>query len=579
MSASKNDKTESKVEAAKRAGNRLRGTIKEVLASDAVEFGHDDLQLLKFHGTYQQDDRDTRKKRRAEGLGKEVIFMIRAAIPGGVMTADQYLGLDTFADTFANGTLRLTTRQGIQFHGVIKGNLKGVIAGINETLLTTLSACGDVGRNVMACPAPLQDEAHILLRKIAREVAVQLRPKTRAYHDIWLDGEKHLSTAPETEDFYGDLYLPRKFKTGIAIDCDNCIDVFNYDAGLIAIIKDGAVEGFNMVIGGGMGMTHRKPDTYAALAQQFIFISPEHAVEAVKTVAGIFRDHGNREDRKHARLKYLLAEWGMDRFREEFTKRAGFEFEAYRPLPRLPFHDHLGCHDQGGGKSFYGVNVENGRVGDFDVCKYKSAFREIVAKHRPGVCATAQQSLLFTDLEPGAIADVERILADHGVPTVDGLSNARRFSMACPALPTCGLALSESERVMPATIDDIEAELARLGLEKEPISIRMTGCPNGCARPYTAEIAFVGKGPENYQIFVGGNMSGDRVVDLFAADVKPADFVSRLRPLLQSWAKHRKPDEGIGDFYHRITGQSENRQRVTGGEEPNEEFVLLRLPS
>jgi len=368
-------KTESKVEVVKRNSRRLRGTIAEALASDATHFSESDEALLKFHGAYQQDDRDLRHERRKQKLEEAYQFMVRCAIPGGVVTADQYLGLDELSDQYGNRTLRITTRQGFQLHGVIKKSLKTTIAAINHTLLTTISACGDVERNVMTCPAPLHDEAHVTLRRVAREIAVQLRPATRAYHEIWLDGEKALSTEQE-EPFYGDVYLPRKFKAAIALADDNCVDVYNDDAGLIAILEGPRIVGYNVLVGGGMGMTHGKADTVARLGEPLGFVAPEHAVEAIRTICAIFRDHGNRTDRRHTRIKYLINDWGIERFREEFRRRALFDLHDWRPVPRPVCHDHLGRNRQGDGKWFYGVFIENGRIIDRDDRRIKTALRE-----------------------------------------------------------------------------------------------------------------------------------------------------------------------------------------------------------
>jgi sulfite reductase beta subunit-like hemoprotein len=569
-------KTESKIEVVKRNSRHLRGTIAETLASEATHFSESDETLLKFHGAYQQDDRDVRHERRKQKLEEAYMFMIRCAIPGGVVTADQYLAMDELADRCANGTLRVTTRQGFQFHGVIKKNLKAAIAGINHCLLTTLSACGDVERNVMTCPAPLADEAHVLLRRLAREIAVQLRPGTRAYHEIWLDGEKAVSTEQE-EPFYGDTYLPRKFKSGIAIADDNCIDVYNYDAGLIAIVEGGKVAGFNVLVGGGMGMTHGKADTVARLAEPVGFVDPEHGVETIRTIAAIFRDFGNRADRRHARLKYVINERGIEWFRDEFRHRAPFDLLEWRPIPRPSFHDHLGRHPQGDGKWFYGVFIENGRIADRDDVRMKTALREIVRRFRPGLALTASQNIMLTGLTERDIDAIEGLLTDHGVKTVAQLTAARRYSMACPALPTCGLAMAESERVMPGVVDMFENELTSLGLRDAPITLRMTGCPNGCARPYTADIAFVGRRPDIYHDYVGGGMEGDRVADLYAADVTVQDLVATLRPLLAAWAKDRRPNEGLSDFYQRILQRDAPRQSITGREDPTRELVELKI--
>ncbi|HEX7336294.1 MAG TPA: hypothetical protein VF252_03715 [Gemmatimonadales bacterium] len=589
---------ESKVEVAKRLGRHLRGTIAETLASDATHFGHDDIQLLKFHGTYQQDSRDERRGREAAGAEKAYSFMVRVAIPAGAITAGQYLSLDGIADRHANGTLRVTTRQGFQFHGVLKGNLKATIAGINRELLTTISACGDVQRNVMGCAAPLADADHAIVRQVAEALAQELRPASRAYHEIWLEGEKRASSQEE-EPFYGDQYLPRKFKTAVGLSIDNCVDIYSQDVGLLAIVADARIRGFNLLVGGGLGMTHHKADTTARLAEPLGFVPTAHGVEAVRVVAAIFRDHGNRADRRHARLKYLLAEWGIDRFREEFQRRASFILAPPVALPPLPFHDHLGRHRQPDGRFFYGVFIQSGRIADHlpyqgsnttpnevrDTARseakattgrgLKSALRDIVTRLRPGIRLTAQQNLLLTDLDAAGIEDVERTLREHGVAPPLELSAARRFSLACPALPTCGLAVAESERVIPAILDQFEEELDRLGLRTVPLTIRMTGCPNGCARPYTADLAFVGRSLGLYHVYVGGGLAGNRLVDLFRADVPIEELLPAVRPLLARWASERLDGEGLGDFYQRIIGRSTPRAAVTGREQPTFELVQL----
>jgi sulfite reductase beta subunit-like hemoprotein len=570
-------RNESKVEQAKRAGRHLRGSIAESLRSDATHFGGDDVTLLKFHGTYQQDDRDARRSR-DRGAEKSFTFMVRVALPAGVLDAGQYLALEEVADRYANGTLRVTTRQGFQFHGVLKQGLKATIAEVNHRLMTTLAACGDVSRNVMGCPAPVDDEAHAALRAAADGIAERLRPASKAYHEIWLDGERQVSTEEE-EPFYGDVYLPRKFKTGVALSTDNCVDIWSQDVGLVAIADGRTIRGFNLLVGGGLGMTHHKADTSARLAQPLGFVPPEHAVEAVRIVAAIFRDHGNRADRRHARLKYLVAEWGMERLREEFARRAEFPLGPAVALPALPYHDHLGRHRQPDGRWFYGVFVQSGRITDTGPHRLKRALHQIITRFRPGVRLTGQQNVLLTDLDDAAVRAVEVILREHGVTPPQELSAARRFSMACPALPTCGLAVAESERAMPDVLDRFEAELTALGLRDEPLTIRMTGCPNGCARPYTADIAFVGRSLGLYNVYVGGGLAGDRVVDLFRADVRAEELLDAVRPLLVRWAAERRPGEGLSDFYQRLTGRTGRRTSITGREEPTADLVALAVGS
>ncbi|HEY7505959.1 MAG TPA: NADPH-dependent assimilatory sulfite reductase hemoprotein subunit [Gemmatimonadales bacterium] len=567
---------ESKVEFAKREGRHLRGTIAEQLGVGGSHFEGDDVTLLKFHGTYQQDDRDARKRR--ENGEKTYAFMVRVALPAGALDAGQYLALEEIADRWANGTLRVTTRQGFQFHGVLKRDLKATIAQVNRRLMTTLAACGDVSRNVMGCPAPLDDEVHQAVRSAARGIAEGLRPASKAYHEIWLDGKQQVSTQEE-EPFYGEVYLPRKFKTGVALASDNCVDIWSQDVGLVAIANGRTITGFNVLVGGGLGMTHHKADTTARLAQPLGMVTAEHAVEAVRIVAGIFRDHGNRADRRHARLKYLLAEWGMERFRAEFERRADFALAPAVELPSLPYHDHLGRHRQPDGRWFYGVFVQSGRISDSGAARLKTALHEIVTRHRPGVRLTGQQNVLLTDLDDAGVNAVETILRQHGVTPAHELSAARRFSMACPALPTCGLAVADSERAIPEVLDRFEAELTALGLRDEPLTIRMTGCPNGCARPYTADIAFVGRSLGLYNVYVGGGLGGDRVVDLFRADVRFDELLDAVRPLLTRWAAERAPGEGLSDFYQRLVGRAERRASISGREEPSAELVAVAVGS
>ncbi|MHC4091323.1 MAG: NADPH-dependent assimilatory sulfite reductase hemoprotein subunit [Planctomycetota bacterium] len=541
---------ESKVEQAKKASNYLRGTIQEVLASDAPKFEHDDSQLLKFHGAYQQYDRDARKtagQGRAERVHQ---FMVRCKIPGGLLTAEQYLALDAITDDLASGTLRVTSRQGLQYHGVLKKNLSGTIARINQALVTTLGACGDVERNVMACPAPTGDGVQEKVAQFCGRIAAELTPASRAYHELWLDGEKIQSTQ-EQEPFYSSQYLPRKFKTALAMPGDNCVDLYTHDVGLLSVVADGEVRGANVLVGGGMGLTHHKPDTFARLASPLGYVEADRLIEAVRAIAAIFRDHGNRADRRHARLKYLIEQWGMERFTEEFRGRVGFELQPWVEDGPLEAHDHLGRHQAGADTWYYGVLVENGRVQDLPQRRMRSALRKVVQELSPGVRFTPQQNVLFTDLSEGDVERLERILDDHGVPLADQASQVRRLSLACPAFPTCGLAITESERVMPSILDQFEAELAALGLAGEPISIRTTGCPNGCTRPYTADISFVGRAKDSYNVYVGGRLAGDRLTDLFAEKVPLAALLETVHPLLVEWRDQRNPGEGFGDYYQR----------------------------
>lgn len=575
------DKTgPSKVEVAKQKSNLLRGTIDEVLKDPSIDhFEHDDMQLLKFHGTYEQDDRDLRAERRKEGLGKAYSYMIRIVLPGGMITPDQYRDLDRMADEFANGSIRITTRQAIQYHGVLKGELRETMRQINAAMMTTLAACGDVCRNVMATAAPVQDEIHETIRQTAKDVAVDLRPATKAYYDLWVDGERKVSTR-EDEPFYGETYLPRKYKVGVTLQGDNQIDVYSYDAGLIGVLDADApskLAGWNVLAGGGLGMSHGRANTFAQIAEKIGFVAIKDGVAAVRVIASIYRDFGNRSDRKQARLKYLVDKMGVDKFVEEFKSRCDFDVQPWREIPAVSNDDWMGAHPRGDGKFFYGVFVENGRVVDNDKMKMRTAFLKIVNELKCDVVLTAQQSLLFDGLEESQIPQLEAILTEHGIALLDDISNLRRYSMACPAMPTCGLAVAESERVAPGLLTDLETKFDELGLSDAQLTVRMTGCPNGCARPYTADIAFVGRRPGIYHLFVGGRLAGDRMADLYAGDVKIEEAIGVLTPLLTKYSQHRSSGECLGDFYRRVIGADETRRRVTGKEESTFESVEPKL--
>ena len=567
----------SKVEVAKSKSSFLRGTVDEVLRDKTVDrFEHDDLQLLKFHGTYQQDDRDLRKPRRDEGLGKAYSFMLRVTLPGGRLTASQYLDIDRMADDFANGSIRLTTRQAVQFHGVLKTDLRETIRQINESAMTTLAACGDVCRNVMASAPPIEDEVHELVRRTANEIAAELRPATKAYHEIWIDGERQINTMEE-EPFYGELYLPRKYKVGVTVMGDNQIDIYSYDAGLIAVVEDEKVVGFNVVAGGGMGMSHGRQNTFAQLANEIGFVAVENGVEAIKVIASIYRDFGNRRDRKQARLKYLINDQGLGWFMQLFRERCEFDIAPFQSMPKVSNQDWLGAHRQNDKLWFYGLFVENGRIKDDEQKQMRTAIRRIVVDTNCDITLTAQQSLIFTGLNDQQLQRVEEVLQEYNIPTVDQLSAPVRYSMACPALPTCGMAVAESERIAPKVVRQLESLFASVGLQNEPFTFRMTGCPNGCARPYTADVALVGRRPGIYHLFVGGRLAGDRVADLYAADIQIENFVDVMRPLVEQWAQGRMNTEGLGDFYQRLIGQNKPRRRVTGKEQQTLEQVESKL--
>ena len=547
----------SPVEGIKDSSNYLRGTLAEELAADADHFTEQAKQLVKFHGTYQQEDRDARKKREKPGVGKAYMMMIRLRLPGGVLTADQYLAMDDIAQKYANGTLRFTTRQSIQLHGVLKKNLKNTIAEINHTLLSTISACGDVNRNVISCPAPLPDAVRKLNNELCNKVADHLTPHAgkKAYHEIWLNGENVTPPADptEAEPIYGKLYLPRKFKTAFGLPDDNCVDIYSNCLGFQAIAEGGRPVGYNLIVGGGMGMTNSKPETFPHLGREVCFVTPDEVVKASEGVIKLFRDHGNRSDRKRARLKYLMHDWGVERFREVF-QRDYFQQPLVMPkhAPVTAVDLHLGWHSQGGDQWFYGVSVENGRVKDEGDFRLRSGLLAVVSKLRCSVRVTAQQDVLLCDIATKDRATVEAILADHGVVSADKLSPIQKWSMACPAIPTCPLAISESERYLPTLVDDLEKELAGMGLGDTPLSLRMTGCPNGCARPYNSDIGLVGRSGDKYTLYVGGRIEGDRL-SYELQDLLPKDqILPTLKKVLAVYKTDRHSGEGFGDYVTRL---------------------------
>jgi sulfite reductase (ferredoxin) len=546
----------SAVEKVKEESHALRGNLAAELATDTGHFSAPDAQLLKFHGTYQQEDRDQRRERRGTDTAVAHEFMVRCKIPGGVLTAAQYLVIDELADRYGNGTLRVTTRQGNQFHGVLKGDLKATIRSVNDALVTTLGACGDVVRNVVSCPAPVAGGLREQVLSVTRRLSDHLLPRTRAYHEIWLDGEQVEGGPPvgETEPIYGTRYLPRKFKVAFAFPEDNCCDVHSNDLGFLVVEEGGRLLGFNVLVGGGMGKTHGKEDTYPRLADTLGFVRTGDVVEVAEAVVKVQRDHGNRGDRRHARLKYLIDAQGLDWFRSEVERQFGRPLAPPAPVEVSGIEDHLGWHAQDDGRSFLGLFIENGRVQDGDDHKLRSAVRRIVETVQTGVRFTPQQNLLLTDIPDRRQGHVERILADHGVarPAPATLSAVRRWSMACPALPTCGLALAEAERVLPDVIAELERELETMGVADTALTVRMTGCPNGCARPYTADLAFVGRSLHKYAVFVGGSMLGTRLGTQYA-DLVPRDrLVATVRPLFERYRDERLADERFGDFCDRV---------------------------
>jgi sulfite reductase (ferredoxin) len=544
----------SPVEHIKESSRHLRGTVADELLQDVDHFNEENKQLLKFHGTYQQDNRDARKDRQKAGSGKAYMFMVRCKIPGGKVSATQYLALDELADKHASGTLRITSRQGIQFHGVIKNHLKETIAGINHCLLTTLGACGDVERNVMAPSAPIKTPLYITLQELADRIAQHLAPRTGAYHEIWLNGNAVSlnPVLPEAEPIYGKVYLPRKFKTGFALPQDNSVDVYAQDLGFLAVVDGDRIAGFNALVGGGMGKTHGNEQTFPYIAKPICHVAPDQVVATAEAVVKLFRDHGNRGDRKRARIKYLVHDWGADKFREVLATYLPFPLILPRPVTVTDFPLHLGWHAQGDGKFFYGISVENGRVKDDGDFRLRTALRTLVGRMAANVRLTPMQDILLCDLPASAKADIERILREHGVLLYERISLVQQYSMACPAIPTCGLAISEAERALPSIIDQLELELKRAGLEQEKIGVRMTGCPNGCVRPYQSEIGIVGRSGDKYSILVGGSLIGDRLNFQLKDLVPSAQIVPLLVRLLEFFKKERQDGEGFGDFCQRL---------------------------
>jgi sulfite reductase (ferredoxin) len=553
----------SKNESIKATSNHLRGLIKEELVEDTSAFSDDSEQLLKFHGIYQQDDRDRRKEARARGLDKHHQLMIRTRIPGGVVSADAYLAHDAISQRWANGTLRVTTRQDFQLHGVLKGDLKQSIAGINRALLTTLGGCGDVERNIMCCPEPRADRFHDEVDRSIAAMVAELTPRTGAYHEIWLDGEVVKSSEPEVEPLYGEQYLPRKFKTTVALEGDNCVDVYAHDLAIVAMRgEDDALRGFNVLVGGGLGRTHNKPETFVAVALPLAFVAPDQVVDVAREVVAVQRDYGDRTNRKHARLKYTIADRGLEWFRGEVQSRVRFELRPSETLRWQPVDDHLGWHEQGDGRLYLGVFIENGRIADAGDVRSRTGLRRIVEEIRPQVRLTAQQNVILAGIEPSQRGRVDKLLAEHGIDAVESIPLAIRNSMACPAIPTCGLAVAEAERALPGLIRQIASLLAELGLAGERISFRMSGCPNGCSRPYLGDVGFVGTTLGKYDVMLAGDFDGTRLNRLYAPNVPLAEIPSLLRPILVEFRNDREAGEGFGDWVQRV-GFEALRERVT----------------
>jgi sulfite reductase (NADPH) hemoprotein beta-component len=540
------------VERIKAASRRLRGTIADGLQDEATGAIADaDTQLTKFHGIYQQDDRDLRNERQQQRLEPAHSFMVRVRVPGGVCSAPQWLAMDRLAREHANGTLRLTTRQAFQFHGVIKRRLKPTIAAINAALLDTIAACGDVNRNVMSSPNPELSALHQDTWQVACQISKRLTPRTRAYHEIWLDGEKLADSGAEVEPLYGATYLPRKFKIGIAVPPWNDVDVYTQDLGYIAISEQGRLVGFNVVIGGGMGATHGEPDTYPRLGDVIGFCTPEQAVHVAWHVVAIQRDFGDRSNRKHARFKYTIADRGLEWFNAELAGRLGEALAPVREFRFLGNGDRYGWSKGMDGRWHLTLHVPSGRLADTPGRSLLSGLRELALLHGGRFRLTPNQNVIVAGVRSVDKKQIEAAARRHGLMHDQLASALRREALSCVALPTCALAMAEAERYLPELVGKIEARLTALALLDEPITLRVTGCPNGCARPYVAEIGLVGKGPGRYNLFLGGGFGGERLNGLVRENVDEETILATLEPLLSGYARERVPGEHFGDYLHR----------------------------
>lgn len=542
----------SEVEHIKKKSNYLRGNLAETIQDPITgSIPEDDNRLMKFHGSYMQDDRDLRNERNKQKLEPAYQFMLRVRAVGGIVTPEQWLMMDRIAQKYANGTIRLTTRQSFQLHGVIKWNLKQTIREVNDAMLSTLAACGDVNRNVMCNPNPYISDVHGEVYNCASRVSQHLDPHTKAYHEIWLDGEKvvdSLSNGEEQEPIYGPVYLPRKFKIGVAIPPSNDVDVFSQDLGFIAIVEDGRLKGFNVTVGGGMGMTHGDPSTYPQVGQVIGFCTPDQIVDVAEKTVTIQRDYGDRAVRKHARFKYTIDDRGIDWFINELHDRLGWSLEPVRPYQFDHNGDRYGWVKGSNGKWHYTMFIQNGRIKDEGEHLLMTGLREIAKVHTGDFRLTGNQNLIIGNVSSQKKKKLEELFETYGI--TDGKQNSalRRNSMACVALPTCGLAMAESERYLPDLIGKIEPMLEEAGLRDEEIVIRMTGCPNGCARPMLAELAFIGKAPGKYNMYLGGGFAGNRLNKLYKENIGETEILESLQPIIGQYAKERREGEHFGDF-------------------------------
>jgi sulfite reductase (ferredoxin) len=551
------EKARPAAEQAKIDANYLRGTLREELDNSEEMFSKPAIGVLKFHGIYQQDDRDARKSG-----PKQYSAMVRVGVPGGVLTPEQYLTLDRLA-SLGDESLRITTRQDIQYHHVAKSRVREMIRGLNESYLSTLAACGDVVRNVVSCPAPFETESRHDIQSIVQFVSKGLKPKTTAYYEVWLDGEKVAEVSEpegEVEPLYGPTYLPRKFKIGFAFEGDNTTDLYANDIGIVPHFQAGELKSFTILAGGGMGQSAGIKASHPRLADPICTIGPsrEELLEVCSAIVSIHRDFGNRTNRKLARLKYVLDDWGVPKFKEELEVRVGRSLSAPQPLIWTRADDYLGWYQQGedsAGKPvwFVGVRILSGRIKDFTAKhRFRSGLRDIVERYGLEVRLTCQQNLYLCGISDAIKQEIADLLVGCGLAEPATLPPVLRHAMACPALPTCGLALTESERVMPKLADEVQRELTLAGLPREIVHLRTSGCPNGCSRPYTAEIGIVGMSVDMYTIYLGASPMGTRMGTVYAQGVRGADIAARLRPAFELFKTQRTSGEDFGDFCFRM---------------------------
>ncbi|PLT27930.1 assimilatory sulfite reductase (NADPH) hemoprotein subunit [Peribacillus deserti] len=541
----------SDVEEIKERSNYLRGTLKEVML-DRISAGipDDDNRLMKHHGSYLQDDRDLRNERQKQKLEPAYQFMLRVRMPGGVAQPHQWLVMDELAQKYGNGTLKLTTRETFQMHGILKWNMKKTIQEIHASMLDTIAACGDVNRNVMCTSNPYQSEVHSEVYEWSKRLSEYLLPRTRAYHEIWLDEEQVAGTpeVEEVEPMYGPLYLPRKFKIGIAVPPSNDIDVFSQDLGFIAIIEDNKLIGFNVAIGGGMGMSHGDKATYPQVAKVIGFCTPEQVLEVAEKTITIQRDYGNRSVRKNARFKYTVDRLGLQNIVNELENRLGWSLAEAKPYVFDHNGDRYGWVQGIQGKWYFTLFVEGGRVADFGDYKLMTGLREIAKIHKGDFRLTANQNLIIGNVSNMKKKQINELLEQYGLTDGRHVSALRRSSMACVALPTCGLAMAEAERYLPGLIDKIETIVDENGLRNEEITIRMTGCPNGCARHALGEIGFIGKAVGKYNMYLGAAFDGSRLSKMYRENIGEEEILNELNMLLPRYAKERLEGEHFGDF-------------------------------